>query len=206
VPGTPAHHDIVVTNNIVARSNVMLLDPTPTGLTFASATAPCAGGFPCALGTLAVGASVTVTARFNVPPAYLTPNPVSNTATVTTTINDHVPANNTSTVMTPVGPAADVRITKLGPATILPGDTIVYTTTVFNDGPSTALNVVVTDPTPAGLTFVSNSGDCVTAFPCNFGTMAPNTSRVITSSYLDAAALHVAGSGREHRVGHLDDA
>ena len=40
-------------------------------------------------------------------------------------------------------------------------------------GPSDAASVSVADPTPTGLTFVSNAGDCTTAFPCSLGTIRP---------------------------------
>jgi uncharacterized repeat protein (TIGR01451 family) len=48
----------------------------------------------------------------------------------------------------------------------VPGTNAVYTITVTNAGPSSADGVVVADAMPAGLLFVSNTGDCVTAFPC----------------------------------------
>ena len=47
--------------------------------------------------------------------------------------------------------------------------TVVYTITVTNTGPSDAAGVVVSDATPTGLVFVSNTGDCTTAFPCTLG-------------------------------------
>src|SRR5262249_42058945 len=56
-----------------------------------------------------------------------------------------------------------------------------------NAGPSTADNVVVNDPTPPGLSFVSNAGACTTAFPCTLGTVVPDgpgvIPRTITSTY-----------------------
>ena len=53
----------------------------------------------------------------------------------------------------------------------------------MNQGPSTATNVMVTDPAPAGLTFVSNSGNCITAFPCVLGDLAPGQSRTFTTTF-----------------------
>ena len=80
-------------------------------------------------------------------------------------------------------PQADVVITKTGPASIVPGNTLVYTIAVTNTGPSDADGVIVDDPTPPGLTFVSNAGDCTTPFPCSLGTMAPGASHAITSTF-----------------------
>src|SRR5205085_11825353 len=60
---------------------------------------------------------------------------------------------------------------------------ISYTVTVTNLGPSTATGVSVADTTPSGLTFVSNTGGCTTAYPCSLGTLAPAASATITSTY-----------------------
>jgi uncharacterized membrane protein HdeD (DUF308 family) len=43
---------------------------------------------------------------------------------------------------------------------------------------------MLTDPTPVGLQFVSNSGDCVTAFPCALGDLAVGASRTIQATFL----------------------
>src|SRR5262249_2840955 len=61
--------------------------------------------------------------------------------------------------------------------------TVSYTIVVRNAGPSAASDVLLTDPTPPGLTFVSNSGDCMTSFPCALGTIAPSVSRTIVATY-----------------------
>ena len=58
-----------------------------------------------------------------------------------------------------------------------------YAVTVANAGPAVATGVRVDDPTPPGLTWVSSSGDCTTAFPCDLGTMAPGTTRTIAATY-----------------------
>src|SRR5262249_53442905 len=80
-------------------------------------------------------------------------------------------------------PPADLSITKSGPSSAIAGNNIVYTTTVTNNGPGSATGVSVADTTPSGLTFVSNSGACVTAFPCSLGTMLTGGAGVITSTY-----------------------
>ena len=43
--------------------------------------------------------------------------------------------------------------------------------------------MTVTDPTPAGLTFVSNAGACTTPFPCALGTVPAGQSRQITTTF-----------------------
>ncbi len=87
--------------------------------------------------------------------------------------------------------SADLRVAKtltspeIPPATgANPGENVVYSIVVTNDGPNSATSVIVQDPTPSGLTFVSNTGSCTTAFPCSLGTINAGTSRTITSTYL----------------------
>ena len=80
---------------------------------------------------------------------------------------------------------AELSIVKTGPATAVPGGpNVVFTTVVTNNGPSDAQGVSVADPTPAGLTFVSNAGACVTgAFPCSLSAVPAGATRTITSTY-----------------------
>src|SRR5262249_28286940 len=91
--------------------------------------------------------------------------------------------NNTATDMTAITPMADVTITKTGPAGATAGLTAVFTVGGKNLGPSAAANVVVTDPTPPGLTFMSNTGACTTAYPCTLVTLGPTQSATITTTY-----------------------
>ena len=80
--------------------------------------------------------------------------------------------------------SADMQITKTGPATIQLGQQIVYTISLRNAGPSSADNVIVSDPGPSGLTFQSNTGDCSNVFPCFLETVGNGQTRTITSTYL----------------------
>ena len=110
---------------------------------------------------------------------------LENTATVAAPAGtvDGVTANNTATSSVPLAPSAALQITKAGPVTAVAGTNIVYTITVTNAGPSDATAVTLTDPVPTGLTFVSNTGDCTTAFPCALGTLAPAATRTITATF-----------------------
>jgi len=74
----------------------------------------------------------------------------------------------------------DVAISGSGPATLGAGQRGTFTFTVTNPGPSPASAVTVSNAL-TGLTFVSNSGDCTTAFPCTLGDLPAGTSRTITT-------------------------
>ena len=43
--------------------------------------------------------------------------------------------------------------------------------------------MVVSDATPTGLVFVSNAGDCTTAFPCALGVVPAGATRTITATF-----------------------
>jgi large repetitive protein len=59
--GSTIVYTILVTNTGTGdATNAILTDPPPPGLTFVSAGAPCATGFPCDLGTITAGSSVTI--------------------------------------------------------------------------------------------------------------------------------------------------
>ena len=113
------------------------------------------------------------------------------TGTLVNTVTVAVPAgvidadaaNDSATTSVPLTPAADLQISKAGPASAVAGTNVVYTTVVTNAGPSNAVSVTVADPTPPGLTFVSNAGGCTTVFPCALGTLAPGAVATITTTY-----------------------
>jgi uncharacterized repeat protein (TIGR01451 family) len=80
------------------------------------------------------------------------------------------------------GSGADLAVTIAPPAKAGPGLELAYTITVTNNGPDAATNVQLASPTPIGLTFGANSGDCTTAFPCLFATIPSGETRSVTST------------------------
>ena len=131
--------------------------------------------------TVPVGASVVFTATGTVNPAAT--GELVNSAQV---LPPRAHANRTSAIATDhdaIDTEADVAITKTGPASIVAGNPLVYTITVTNTGPSDAAGVVVSDATPTGLVFVSNTGDCTTAFPCALGVVPAGATRTITATF-----------------------
>jgi uncharacterized repeat protein (TIGR01451 family) len=84
-------------------------------------------------------------------------------------------------------PGANLSLTKLdSPDPVTPGGTLTYTLTVSNAGPATACQATVTDPLPAGVSFVSASGtgwNCSQAsgvVSCTTTSLAPGTAPDIT--------------------------
>jgi uncharacterized repeat protein (TIGR01451 family) len=184
VRGGNAVYTIVVSNGGPdAVPEVSVADATPPGLTFVSNAGGCATAFPCAVGPLAVGASRTITSTFGVPAGYSGASPVTNTAAVVASVLDPDPGNDSAGTQATVVDGADLSITKTGPPFAVRGADLAYTIVVTNAGPAAADLVEVADGTPAGLSFVSNAGDCTTAFPCSLGTVPAGASRTITSTF-----------------------
>lgn len=75
-------------------------------------------------------------------------------------------------------PKTDLLLDKSAPAEVGPTDNFDYTIKVTNKGPDTATQVVIDDPLPAGLTFVS-SPDCSSAAVCNLGTIPALGSKTV---------------------------
>ena len=80
-------------------------------------------------------------------------------------------------------PAPDLAIAKTGPALVTEGNNVVYTLTARNLGPTIATGVVVSDPVPAGTTFVSAGAGCslvAGVVTCNAGTLNPGQTVTFT--------------------------
>ena len=135
---------------------VVVTDVTPAGLTLLTVTGGGCSALPCTVGTLGPGDSrtVTVTYRVNFPALA---SSISNTVSVASSTADPAPANNSATSSTPVVLEADLKVQKSGPVSVTPGENIDYTVIVTNLGPSIAAGATLTDPTPAGMQFVSAS-------------------------------------------------
>jgi len=167
---------------------VKVTDPLPAGVDFVSAAEGCAaagGAVTCEVaGELAVGDSVDFEVEVHVPFA-LGGQALTNTATVAAEEADPHVEDNSSTVTTDVGPAADLAITKtMGRAEA--GKPLTYTLAVTNHGPSASSAVTVTDTLPAGTSFktaapsqgtCSASGQKVT---CGLGPLAAGGSAQVS--------------------------
>ncbi|MBI3608409.1 MAG: DUF11 domain-containing protein, partial [Nitrospirae bacterium] len=187
-----------------AATGVTMTDALPASVTFVSVTpggptcAQSLGTVTCGLGTMANGASTTIT--IVVTPTAAAVGTLSNTASVTSSVTDTVTSNNSSTTTTTVNASADLSITKTdAPDPVLAGQNLTYTITVANAGPSAATGVTVTDTLPAGVTFVSatpTQGTCsgTTTVTCALGTLNNGASATVTIVVKPTAAGTLSNS------------
>ena len=174
---------ITVTNNgPSAAQNVSVADTTPSGLTFASNAGDCTTAFPCAIASIESGGTRTITATYQVPPAYTSPAPIVDTASVSSDTSDPTPANNSASASAALLVNADIAVSISNtPALVVPGKAMTYTLTVTNTGPATATTVQLTTSSANSAPVTAASGDCTGAFPCSLGTLAPGESKVVNA-------------------------
>jgi uncharacterized repeat protein (TIGR01451 family) len=137
--------------------NARVSDLLPAGLNLISAT-PSIGGYNNVtglwnVGNLNNGASATLTLVAQVLGHNTT---ITNRANGTSDTFDRNLTNNNGSASVTVPPAADIRVTKTVDNTT-PNylGNVVFTVTVTNAGPDTAVNARVSDVLPAGLWYVS---------------------------------------------------
>ena len=194
VPGLAITYTIVVTNagpSPVTAASVT--DVFPIALVAPAWTCTADAGSSCAAASGTGNLATTVTLEAGDRATFTVTGLIASSATGSARQHGDrrgagrrrrsVPANNTATSSVPLAPSATLQITKAGPVNAVAGTNIVYTITVTNAGPSDATGVTLADPTPPGLTFVSNAGDCTTAFACNLGTLPPGATRTITATF-----------------------
>jgi uncharacterized repeat protein (TIGR01451 family) len=203
--GSDVAYDILVLNNGPdPASSAMLTDTIPAGMTFVSrmqnsgpsftCTDPGAGfggSVSCTLATFPAGSSATFTFVFHIPNGTPDGTLFQNTATIMSATPDDSTENNSSVAgtSTPPAPQPDVGVSKTGPPPAAPGTNVTFTITVSNFSASPASSVVLQDPLPGTMTFVSlnpNAG-CTMPMPgnggtinCSIGTMAGGSSITYT--------------------------
>ncbi|MDQ2712609.1 MAG: DUF11 domain-containing protein [Acidobacteriota bacterium] len=153
----------------------------------------------CNLGTLANGASTTVT--FQVKPTVTGPR--TNQGTVTSSdVGDPNRGNNASnTVTSTVNPGVDVALTHTAtPEPVLAGTNLTYVLTAKNNGPSIATNVTITDTLPSGVTYSSatpSSGSCsqsALVVSCNLGSIGSGSQGTVTVVVVPNTTGSITGS------------
>ena len=194
VPGAGTTYTIVVSNNgpsdlTGSRGGISVVDVLPNEISTASWSATYAGsgssgpltgtGNINALINLAVGGTATFT--INAQTRSEAFGNLANTVVVNPPagVVDPDQDNNTATDIDVVSsPVADLRVSKtVNNSSPQVGDSVQFTMSVFNDGPSQAGGVVLTDVLPTGFTWVSSSPSGGTTYDVatglwNVGTLA----------------------------------
>jgi uncharacterized repeat protein (TIGR01451 family) len=147
----------------------------------------------CELGSPPPGAIITVTL-----PVHLSATQggtLTNTATVAGYVPDPCSCNSTATETTSVG-AIDLALGKMASsAALFEGDIVTYAVSLSNRGPATAMDVVVSDTLPAGITFGGY------AAPLGTYSDATGAWQVGTIAAGDATTLTIAGTVRAGTAG-----
>lgn len=187
--------------------DVVLTDTLPAGQSLVGAEgATCTSAVSCPLGDLAPGATriVRLTVRIAADRAAGTQ---VNSAAISSSTADPDSASNTATASVTIAPRADLRMTKAASApTPAAGDTVTYTLTATNDGPSVARSAVVSDTLPAALTFVDATAPCTASgqvVTCALGDLAPAAVRTLT---LRARIAPTTASGALANVARITSA
>ena len=202
VAGSNITYTQSVTNNgPAAATTVSFTQSTPPNTTFQSITTPAGwtcttpavgatGTITCTIATLALNASAAFTLVLQVNAATASGTNIADTATATS--SNIVPSLTSNTAVAAVVVAnansATIAIVKtaMPSPTVAEGDTLTYTIGITNNGPSSATNVIVTDPLPADVTYLSfttSSGNCSEAggtVTCLLGSMANGGTATIT--------------------------
>lgn len=205
--GDTITYTLLVMNDGLSAStatDIAAFDPLPSGLTLISATpsqGTCAAVVTCSLGTLAPGATATVTVQA-LATSQSAGTTVHNTAVVSSAVPDPDPSNNTDTADVDVN-GVDLAVTKTAtPTSAGPGDTVDYTVGVTNNGPSDATQVVMRDALPPELetspapvvTVTHGAATCavsITDVICNAATLAAG----------DSITVHIVGQLRATATG-----
>jgi uncharacterized repeat protein (TIGR01451 family) len=100
-------------------AGIVLDDPTPPGVVASDVSGACSG-FPCRFARVVAGDQRSTTVRLDVPASYPGPDPIVNTASITTLTDDPAAANDSSTVATSFFvPEGDLDFHTLAPCRLL---------------------------------------------------------------------------------------
>jgi uncharacterized repeat protein (TIGR01451 family) len=167
-------------------TNIQVAD-APSNMTIGAVSGACAA-LPCTIGSLASGASATITISATINAAGVFDN-VASAMPFETDLNpaDNIDnAGNGGFAPEPVLVTVDLDVTKTASSSmVFAGQVFDYTVTVTNLGPSTATVVTLTDPLPANFALQSATatmGTCsgTTIVTCVIGTLFMGQTSTIT--------------------------
>jgi len=161
--GPSPAHDVMLDDQIASEGSYTVVSATADAGSCTPLILTADVDVLCDLGTIAAGDTVKIDVVFTSEDAVK----VDDIATATSSSSDGDPNNNTATGSVTFQGVADLSITKSGnAATVDAGTNLIYTIEVTNPGPSTAVNVLVSDIVPAQAEVVSatvtvGGGSCV---------------------------------------------
>ncbi len=156
-PGSkPITFTLIVTSDAVVPP-VLTLDPVLPGWPFCDAEGEgnLSRAFKCNLGDLESGGHTQVT--FVATAGGVVTRVITNTATVDAKETDLQPLDNTAETIAVVGVEADLSIQPQVSGPAIADQTLIFTMTIINAGPSNATGVVLSDTLPISVSLVSAS-------------------------------------------------
>ncbi len=170
--GENVTYDVTVMNGGTASAAASVLDVTlDAALSFVSASQPAPPGISiqggvsctpsgnmvsCMLGLIGTGGSVPISIVATVDSGQTAT--ISSQFDVSTEDTESDDQNNSEMEDTGVETSADLTVTKTdSPDPVITGESLTYSLSAMNNGPSDATSVVVTDMLPAGVSFVSST-------------------------------------------------
>jgi uncharacterized repeat protein (TIGR01451 family) len=186
--GASDAHDVVLTDKVPDNTTAFgFQQDEESGGTPAYQISSNGSTFTASAPLVQPGDSATFVMGVTVNPGTPAGTIITNTASAASSDPDANPDDNSATVNTTVtGSSADLLVVKSGPSDAAAGDTITYSITVTNGGPSPAQNVTLKDQPPPGTTpqsFTQTSGpefsvgsDGQGAYTAQIASLAPNES------------------------------
>ena len=219
--GGTAEYTLTMTNNGPSdTTGAKVTDAIPAGLTVAALPSGCAesaGVITCSVpGTFAAGDVASFVVTLDVPDT-LDPATFTNTVTASSDIVDPGRSNDSASATIEAVAQADVTLTKeLITPNPIAGQPVEFRLTLTNNGPTVAPNASLSDPIPAGTTFVSltaTQGACrldevedVPSASCSLGRLAVGATATATLTVTtDPSATSLSNTGFAGSGG-LDDA
>lgn len=168
--GPSTAHTVYLIDHFIADGTFEFVDVSATGAvtcSFPAGPQDHAADVTCDVGDMDPGAEETIVATFLANEGM----DINNTATASGLTYDPDTGNNSASDGVTVKPHADLALTKTAtPNPVIAGSQLTYDLSVTNNGPSTAVNVVIADVLPSGVTIdlvTSPDGTCNAGDPGN---------------------------------------
>lgn len=182
---------------------LVITDAVPAELTGVTWTATSSGTSAISAGATGTGNTISVTGNLNAGSGNKIQIVVSgslNAGQANTTINNTAIATpaepgispvSSNTVSTKISNKNSLAISKSGPATVNAGEQVVYNLIISNNGPSDAVNSIITDQIPSGLTNVNWTATTSGAATISAGNTGTGNNLSVTGSVQAGTGNHI---------------